>query len=229
MVKCTAVDVSARLMFNSTYREERLLAATLDIRHNMYKGLRRKKGLVPKSPRKWKMARIKPSATKSGKKASEGKIRSSKPIRKRRRKGKITKLKDRLWELCKQITRAECIKKHGKLVCFTSEKVLVFPKDAHTGHYITSSWCSPELRYDLKNLRVQSYDENINKNGNTLQFRENLIRDHGVEYVDELWARNKATKGKTYPITFFLEKEEEYKKHLTTLLEELQGVKKEAD
>lgn len=123
---------------------------------------------------------------------------------KRRKKGELTLLKLKLWNLCKAIVRAESMKQHGKLVCYTSGKILVFPKDAHTGHYITSSWCSVELRYDLKNLRIQSYDENINKNGNTLQFRENLIRDHGVEYVDELWERNKATKGIVYPKEWFI-------------------------
>ena len=141
----------------------------------------------------------------------------AKTPRERRKKGELTKAKLRVWELCKQITRAECIKNHGKLVCYTSGKTLVFSKDAHTGHYITSSWCSIELRYDLKNLRVQSYDENINKNGNTLQFRENLIRDHGVEYVDELWTRNKATKGRPYLLQWFLDKESAYKALLSTL------------
>ena len=155
-------------------------------------------------------------------KRSGGTLQAGSKVKKRRKKGELTKAKLRLWELCKQITRAECIKKYGKLVCFTSGKTLIFPKDAHTGHYITSSWCSPELRYDLKNLRIQSYDENINKNGNTLQFRENLIRDHGTEYVDELWNRNKATKGRPYPLQWFLDKETEYKqllqelKHLST-------------
>lgn len=131
-------------------------------------------------------------------------------VKKRRKKGEITKLKDTLWELCKQITRKECIGRHGKLICFTSGKEITHPSDAHTGHYITSSWCSVELRYDLKNLRVQSYDENINKNGNTLQFRENLIRDHGVEYVDELWERNKVTKGKVFTSQWFQDKISEY-------------------
>lgn len=140
-----------------------------------------------------------------------------KRTRKRRKKGELTKTKLRLWELCKQITRAECIKRHGKLICFTSGKVLIHPKDAHTGHYITSSWCSPELRYDLKNLRVQSYDENINKNGNTLQFRENLISDHGEEYVEELWRRNKETKGRQYPLQWYLDREQEYKAILESL------------
>ena len=129
---------------------------------------------------------------------------TSKP-RKRRKKGEITKLKEKqkLWELCKKLTRAKFGLPDGTWVCYTSGKPMVFPKDAHTGHFIPSSLCSVELRYDLKNLRIQSYDQNINKNGNSLQFERNLIRDHGQAYVDELWNRNEATKGKVYPPSWF--------------------------
>ena len=110
----------------------------------------------------------------------------------------ISILKRRLWELCKQIIRAEYGQGNGTWICYTSGKLIIDPRDAHTGHFIHSSLCSVELRYDLKNLRIQSYDQNINKNGNTLQFEDNLIRDHGQEYVDELKSRNKATKGLNY-------------------------------
>lgn len=131
--------------------------------------------------------------------------------RKRRKKGELTKAKLRLWELCKQLTRIKCVQPDGSWICYTSGKQLIYPKDAHTGHCIPSSLCSVELRYDLKNLRVQSYDQNINKNGNPLQFERNLIRDHGQAYMDDLWNRNEATKGKVYPLSWFLEKEQEYR------------------
>ena len=134
---------------------------------------------------------------------------------KRRKKGELTKLKDALWELCKLITRKRCVQPDGTWICYTSGKRIVFPKDAHTGHCIPSSLCSVELRYDLKNLRVQTYDQNINKNGNPLQFERNLIRDHGQEYMDDLWNRNEATKGKTYTKEWFIEKINSY----TSLLE----------
>ncbi len=133
--------------------------------------------------------------------------------RKRRRSGELSKLKKKLWVLCKLIVRAECMKKHGKLVCYTSGKV-VAGSDAHTGHFIHSSLCSVELRFDLKNLQIQSYDQNINKNGNTLQYRLNLIRDHGQEYVDELWRRNEATKGTVYSKDWFISKIGDYEKIL---------------
>ncbi len=63
----------------------------------------------------------------------------------------------------------------------------------------------------------QSYNENINHSGNPLQFRLNLIRDHGTEYVDELWERNAATKGLTYSKEWFEQRINDYK----LLLEEL--------
>jgi hypothetical protein len=74
-----------------------------------------------------------------------------------------------------------------------------------------------ELRYDLRNLRIQSYDQNINKNGNTLQFEENLIRDHGQAYVDELKARNRATKGLSYGRDWYLKKIAEYNDKLLVI------------
>ncbi len=92
--------------------------------------------------------------------------------------------------------------------------MLTKPKNVHTGHFIASSLCSPELRYDLKNLRPQSYKENINHSGNPLQFERNLILDHGVEYVAELWLRNQMTKGKVYPLEWYKDKVKEYEEIL---------------
>lgn len=145
-------------------------------------------------------------------------IKSKSGLRKKRRKsGEITLLKKRLWELCKQITRKRSILTSGALICYTSGKVLEHPKDAHTGHYIASSICSTEMRYDLDNLRIQSYDQNINKNGNTLQFRLNLIKEKGAEFVDELWSRNEQTKGKMYPKQWFVDKIIQYETLLKNL------------
>lgn len=119
---------------------------------------------------------------------------------------KLKTVKNKLWDLCKLITR----KTYGN-VCYTSGKQGLEGSDWHTGHFIHSSLCSVELRYDLRNLRPQSYDQNINKNGNTLQYRRNLIRDHGEEYVEELETRNQQTKGKKYDVIWYMDKIEEYK------------------
>lgn len=129
-----------------------------------------------------------------------------KGTRKRRKKGEITKLKAILWKLCKQIIRKQYGNSDGTWNCYTSGQLMVLPKNVHTGHFIPSSLCSVELRYDLKNLRPQSYNDNINHSGNPHQFRRNLIANHGIEYVEELETRNEATRGKTYPKEWFQKK-----------------------
>jgi len=171
-----------------------------------------KKGdLVRKKPLRGKYPTLR---AKNGLKRN---FRASGGIRKRRRKGELTKLKLRLWELCKLITRARYRQPDGTWICYTSKKKILLAKNVHTGHFIASSLCSVELRYDLKNLRPQSYNENINHSGNALQFERNLIEDHGVEYVAELWLRNEQTKNKVYPLEWFAAKINEYESLLLSL------------
>lgn len=123
---------------------------------------------------------------------------------KRKSKTPLAKLKDELWELCKLLTR----KVYGHN-CYTCGVFVQFP---HTGHFITDSTCSTELSYDLRNLRPQCYACNIHKSGNWVIYEKNLIRDHSVEYVEELKKRNQATKGLQYDILWYQRKIEDYKK-----------------
>lgn len=131
--------------------------------------------------------------------------------RRRRKKGELTKLKDKLWDLCRQITR----KKYGN-ICYTCGKGPLTGSSYQTGHFITSSNCSIELRYDLKNLAIQCYNCNINKSGNWVVFEKLLTDLHGPEFVAELKSRNLATKGKVYPLEWFISRIEEYKSLLET-------------
>lgn len=137
-----------------------------------------------------------------------------KPPKPTKRPQSLSKLKKVLWELCKQITRKTYRRADGNWNCYTTGILLDEPGKCHTGHFIAKSICSTELAYDLKNLRIQSYRANIHLSGDTLQFEENLIRDHGQEYVDELKRRNRETKGKSFGMSWYLEKIEEYKKIL---------------
>jgi len=127
---------------------------------------------------------------------------------KRRKKTPLQKAKDKLWELCKELTRA--VYGHN---CFTCGAWVEFP---HTGHFITDSTCSTELSYDLKNLRPQCYVCNIHKSGNWVMFEARLIQAHGQGYIDELKERNRKTSGLKYDILWYQKKIEEYE---TLLLE----------
>jgi hypothetical protein len=85
------------------------------------------------------------------------------------------------------------------------------------GHFISSSVCSAELRYDLSNLRPQCYRCNIHLSGNWPSYELRLLRD-GID-VEALKRRNQETKGRQYDRLFYEEKIAAY----SSLLSELQA------
>jgi 5-methylcytosine-specific restriction endonuclease McrA len=109
------------------------------------------------------------------------------PLRKKS-KSPLRKLKDKLWELCKQITRL----RHGN-TCFTCSYNPLEGSNWHTGHFIPDSTSSVEVRYDLNNLRPQCRNCNFWKSGDWPTYEANLIRDHGPDYVANLKAKNRDT------------------------------------
>lgn len=125
--------------------------------------------------------------------------------RRRRKKGEITKLKEQLWQLCRQIQ----LRKYGR-VCYTCGKSVPEGKGLHLGHYITSSLCSIPLRYDLRNLRPQCYHDNINLSGNWPAYKTRIEAELGAGITEQLLAENEATKGKIYPSEWFIDKIAEY-------------------
>lgn len=122
-------------------------------------------------------------------------------MKKRRKKGETTKLKETLWQLCRALT-----KKYYGITCYTCGKEI--PKGIHTGHFITSSTCSVDLRYHLGNLRPQCYHCNINLSGNWVAFEAALIKEGND--IELLKQRNKETKGKVYDVAWFQAKIKEY-------------------
>ena len=126
-----------------------------------------------------------------------------KPAPKKRKPKKPTKI---LWELCREITRA----RYGN-TCYSCGAKGLAGGNWQTGHFIPSSICSTELRYDLSNLRPQCYHCNINLSGNWPAFEARLIAEHGQGYVDELKRRNLETKGLKYGTPWVMAKIEEYR------------------
>lgn len=106
----------------------------------------------------------------------------SKSRLKKKSKTDIAKLKDKLWELCKQIIR----RRYGNS-CYTCPKTGLEKSNWHTGHFIPSASGGAILRYDLRNLRPQCYHCNINHSGNGAFFYRRLVEDEGQEYVDKLF------------------------------------------
>ena len=134
---------------------------------------------------------------------------------KRRKKGEITKLKDQLWLLCRQI-----IKQRYGNTCYTCGRIVPDGKGMHIGHYLTSSLCSVELRFDLENLRPQCYHCNINLSGNWPNYRSAIEAEKGPQITATLIQRNEETKGKLYPTEWFHEKIKEYQAILAALTKE---------
>lgn len=98
----------------------------------------------------------------------------------------VKKLKLKLWELCKQITRKTYLVEGG-WDCFTCGKHIDEPAKAQTGHFIPSASGGAFLRYDLRNLRIQCYHCNINLGGNGSFFYKNLVEEKGQDYVDQIF------------------------------------------
>lgn len=124
-------------------------------------------------------------------------------------KSAATKQKEKLWELCKQITR----KRWGN-ICYTCGAQNLEGSNWHTGHFITDSTCSTELSYDLDNLRPQCYACNIHRSGYWVEFERRMIQENGAEWVEALKQRNRDTKGNKYGSFWITQKIEEYKEIL---------------
>ncbi len=103
------------------------------------------------------------------------------------------KLKEELWNLCKQIVRKRYKLKSGDWRCYTCDRLIDEPSKAHTGHGIPSAVGGASLRYHLDNLRVQDYYCNINLGGNGAEFYRRLVAEIGQERVDELYKLKQKT------------------------------------
>lgn len=130
-------------------------------------------------------------------------------------KTEIQKLKEKLWELCKQITRKTYQRDDGTWRCYTCDRVIDSPAKAQTGHFIPSGTGGAYLRYDLRNLRVQDYYCNINLGGNGAEYYKRMVAEVGQEAVDKLFQDKQLTiKADKW---FYLSKIEEYGVHLSRM------------
>lgn len=101
---------------------------------------------------------------------------------KKKSPSELTKLKDKLWELCKKIVR-----KRDGTVCTSCGKKDVTGANAHTGHMIPSATCGAYLRYDLRNLHVQCYYCNMNLGGNGALYAKNIVERYGQDFLDSIF------------------------------------------
>lgn len=102
---------------------------------------------------------------------------------KKTKKRSITSLKRELWKYVSLY-----VKQRDGYRCFTCDKY-VQGSNAQCGHFVPSSLCNLEMRYDAEWLRTQCMACNIWKSGNYVTFRERLVVEKGEEAVREFEQR----------------------------------------
>lgn len=95
-------------------------------------------------------------------------------------KNPLTKIKEKLWQKCKEFVRLV----DGK-ICVSCGKYIDNPSAQHTGHFIAESVCPIELKYSPFNLHVQCATCNYDS-GNIPDYERFMIDCYGEEFVQEL-------------------------------------------
>lgn len=93
----------------------------------------------------------------------------------------ISRLQRKLWELCKQIIR----KRHGN-TCYTCGQRGLIGSNWHTGHMWPKASLGAYLKYDLRVLRIQCYNCNINLGGNGARYYEKMLKEIGKDEMEKL-------------------------------------------
>ena len=121
----------------------------------------------------------------------------------------LSQLERTLWELCKRITRKRY--KH----CYTCPQRDLVGANAQTGHYYPKGALGAKLKYDLRILRLQCYNCNINFGGMGAVYRENMKREIGAEAEQKLYNECASSKGKPIKARdYYIKLIEEYRKLL---------------
>ncbi len=107
-------------------------------------------------------------------------LKRKKGLRKKS-KMKISLLQRKIWNLCKEITR----KTHGN-TCYTCSASNLAGSNWHTGHLWSKASLGSYLKYDLRVLRPQCYNCNINQGGRGADFYARMLKEIGEEKMAEL-------------------------------------------
>lgn len=102
----------------------------------------------------------------------------------RRRKKKRTELsvlQEKIWILCKEITRARY-----EHTCYTCGAKNLSGVNLHTGHMIPKKVCKHQMKYDLRILRPQCQKCNLRSEGMGAIFYRNMLKIEGKKYVDKI-------------------------------------------
>lgn len=129
---------------------------------------------------------------------------------KKKSKVKLSTLKNKLWDLCKQI-----IRKKYQHECYTCQAKGLVGSNLQTGHMWAKASLGAHLKHDLRILRPQCFACNIHRGGMGADFYVRMVKENGQEYMDSL------EKERTITIkadeTWYTAKIEEYQSILNSL------------
>lgn len=93
-----------------------------------------------------------------------------------RKKGRseISVIQRKIWEECRRI-----IRKRYSNVCYTCHQTSLTGSNWHTGHLWAKASLGAFLKYDLRVLRPQCYNCNINRGGMGADFYRNMLKEIG--------------------------------------------------
>lgn len=104
----------------------------------------------------------------------------------RKSKSPQRKIMDELWQECRRITKERYVLSDGTYKCFTCDKPIE-GSNCQLGHFIANSVGGALLRFNLDNLRLQCYYDNINLGGNGAVFYKKLLEEKGQVHIDKLF------------------------------------------
>ena len=134
------------------------------------------------------------------------------------KKTTLPKLKAKALDLFNKVVKLRrCV--DGVVICYTCGKPMKYgTSDCQAGHYL-SRGAYPSLTFNSDNCRPQCYRCNCHLHGNTVEFRERLIEELGVNYVVRLEAsRHTPVK---YSRSDYEEMIERYKREIFQITDEI--------
>jgi hypothetical protein len=97
----------------------------------------------------------------------------------------LPKLKKKTLDLYSELVKLRAAKE-GKLNCYTCDSRLELKtSNCQLGHFL-SRGAYPGLTFHSDNSRLQCYRCNCHLHGNTIEFRDRLIEEIGIEAVESL-------------------------------------------
>lgn len=101
------------------------------------------------------------------------------------------KLQEKIWIEVRRIISKREIKEDGTWECYTCGAKNLSGSNKHIGHMIPKKYLPYTMKYDLRFLKIQCYNCNINLGGMGALFIEKMRKIEGDEYVDDILSKLK--------------------------------------